>query len=128
MYYIPGYVSQGQTREEAIENIKDAIAICLQVRAELTPHCRDSPSGSCSVTIASAVPVLSGREVVCVFESLGWKFARQSASHIILVKEGETATLSVPDHREVAKGTLRSLIRTAGLTVSLFLRSDRGGA
>jgi predicted RNase H-like HicB family nuclease len=31
---IPGCVSQGQTREEAIENIKDAIAACLQVRAE----------------------------------------------------------------------------------------------
>ena len=31
---IPGCVSQGQTKEEALENIKDAIANCLQVRAE----------------------------------------------------------------------------------------------
>lgn len=31
---IPGCVSQGQTRTEALENIKDAIAACLQVRAE----------------------------------------------------------------------------------------------
>jgi predicted RNase H-like HicB family nuclease len=31
---IPGCVSQGQTREEAVKNIKDAIAVCLQVRAE----------------------------------------------------------------------------------------------
>jgi predicted RNase H-like HicB family nuclease len=31
---IPGCVSQGQTREEALESIKDAIAACLQVRAE----------------------------------------------------------------------------------------------
>jgi predicted RNase H-like HicB family nuclease len=31
---IPGCVSQGQTREEALENIKDAITACLQVRAE----------------------------------------------------------------------------------------------
>jgi HicA-like toxin of HicAB toxin-antitoxin system len=38
-----------------------------------------------------------------------------------MVKEEEMATLSVPDHREVAKGTLRSLIRAAGLTVSEFL-------
>jgi predicted RNA binding protein YcfA (HicA-like mRNA interferase family) len=71
--------------------------------------------------MASALPVLRGREVVRVFESFGWEFARQSGSHIILVKEGELATLSVPDHREVAKGTLRSLIRTAGLTVSEFV-------
>ncbi|MEH1777598.1 MAG: type II toxin-antitoxin system HicB family antitoxin [Nostoc sp.] len=32
---IPGCISQGQTREEALENIKDAIAACLEVRAEL---------------------------------------------------------------------------------------------
>jgi predicted RNase H-like HicB family nuclease len=31
---IPGCVSQGQTKQEAVENIKDAIAACLQVRAE----------------------------------------------------------------------------------------------
>lgn len=68
--------------------------------------------------MASSLPVLSGREVVRVFESLGWQVARQSGSHIVMVKEGEIATLSVPDHREVAKGTLRSLIRAAGLTVA----------
>ncbi|MBD2533919.1 type II toxin-antitoxin system HicA family toxin [Nostoc flagelliforme FACHB-838] len=71
--------------------------------------------------MASTLPVLSGREVVRVFESFGWEVARQSGSHIILVKEGELATLSVPEHREVAKGTLRSLIRTAGLTVNEFV-------
>ncbi len=31
---IPGCVSQGQTREEALENIEDAISLCLEVRAE----------------------------------------------------------------------------------------------
>jgi predicted RNA binding protein YcfA (HicA-like mRNA interferase family) len=69
----------------------------------------------------ASIPVLSGREVVRIFESFGWEFARQSASHIIMVKEGESVTLSIPDHREVAKGTLRSLIRTAGLTVQEFV-------
>ena len=40
---------------------------------------------------------------------------------MILVKEGNMASLSVPDHKEVAKGTLRSLIRSSGLTVDAFL-------
>ena len=31
---IPGCVSQGKTKEEALENVKDAIKLCLQVRAE----------------------------------------------------------------------------------------------
>ena len=67
------------------------------------------------------LPLLSGRKVVKVFESLGWEVARQRGSHIILVKEGHIATLSVPDHREVARGTLRSLITRADLTVEEFL-------
>jgi predicted RNA binding protein YcfA (HicA-like mRNA interferase family) len=67
-----------------------------------------------------ALPVLSGRKVVRAFEALGWQVARQRGSHIILVKDGEIATLSIPDHKEIAKGTLRSLIRTAGITVEEF--------
>lgn len=63
------------------------------------------------------LPVMSGREVMRVFESLGWEKARQTGSHIILVQPGHSATLSVPDHREVARGTLRSLTRQAGMTV-----------
>jgi predicted RNA binding protein YcfA (HicA-like mRNA interferase family) len=71
--------------------------------------------------MGSALPVLSGREVVRIFESFGWEVVRQTGSHIIMVKDDEPVTLSVPDHREVAKGTLRSLIRTAGLTVDEFV-------
>lgn len=70
--------------------------------------------------MGSMLPRLSGRDVVRVFGKFGWRFARQSASHIILTKPGELATLSVPDHKEVAKGTLRGLIRSAGLTVEQF--------
>jgi predicted RNA binding protein YcfA (HicA-like mRNA interferase family) len=71
--------------------------------------------------MGSALPVMSGRETVRVFESLGWEIARQAGSHIIMTKDEEPVTLSVPDHREVAKGTLRSLIRNAGLTVEEFV-------
>jgi predicted RNA binding protein YcfA (HicA-like mRNA interferase family) len=71
--------------------------------------------------MGSALPVMSGREVVRVFEALGWEAVRQTGSHIIMTKDEELVTLSVPEHREVAKGTLRSLIRTAGLTVNEFI-------
>ncbi|MGH7997064.1 MAG: type II toxin-antitoxin system HicA family toxin [Opitutaceae bacterium] len=67
------------------------------------------------------LPKLSGRTVVKSFVRDGWQVARQKGSHIILVKDGSWATLSVPDHREVAPGTLRSLIRASGLTVEQFL-------
>ena len=69
----------------------------------------------------ASLPVLSGREAVKVFESFDWKVSRQSSSHIIMTKEGEMVTLSIPDHKEVAKGTLRRLIRAANLTVDEFV-------
>jgi predicted RNA binding protein YcfA (HicA-like mRNA interferase family) len=69
----------------------------------------------------ATLPTLSGREVVRAFARAGWQVARQRGSHIILVKAGHIATLSVPDHREVARGTLRRLIRCSGLTVDEFV-------
>ncbi len=68
----------------------------------------------------ASLPVLNGAEVVRVFKSFGWSVARQRGSHIIMTKENETVTLSVPNHKEVARGTLRSLIRSANLTVDEF--------
>lgn len=67
------------------------------------------------------VPLLRPREVVKAFKKLGWEVARQKGSHIILTKDGHIATLSVPDHPEVARGTLRALIARAGLTIDEFL-------
>ena len=69
----------------------------------------------------TALPVLRAREVVAAFEELGWTAARQRGSHVIMVKEGSTATLAIPDHTEIARGTLRGLIRAAGITVQEFL-------
>ncbi len=68
------------------------------------------------------LPILSGNEIVKIFESLGWKVSRQRGSHIIMTKESEIVTLSVPNRREVARGTLRSLIRSANLTVEEFIK------
>ncbi len=68
-----------------------------------------------------SLPVLSGQEVVRIFVALGWIVARQRGSHIVMIKEGQLATLSVPDHKELARGTLRSLLRAANLTIDEFL-------
>jgi predicted RNA binding protein YcfA (HicA-like mRNA interferase family) len=65
---------------------------------------------------ASVLPKASGREHVKAFCSKGWIKRRQTASHIILTKEGVPATLSIPDHREVKMGTLKQLIRLVGWT------------
>jgi len=68
------------------------------------------------------IPLLRPQEVVKVFESFGWTIVRQRGSHIIMTKTGHIATLSIPNHSQVARGTLRSLIQHAGLTIEEFLK------
>jgi predicted RNA binding protein YcfA (HicA-like mRNA interferase family) len=71
------------------------------------------------------LPKLSGRAAVKAFGRSGWVLVRQKGSHMILAKDGSWATLSVPDHRELAPGTLRSLIRASGMTVEQFIALAR---
>ncbi|RLC02022.1 MAG: hypothetical protein DRI57_30485 [Deltaproteobacteria bacterium] len=56
------------------------------------------------------------------FMRLGYKVARQTGSHIILRHE-DRPTLTIPNHRELAPGLLRSAIRQAGLSVDEFINS-----
>ena len=66
------------------------------------------------------LPVISGAQAVRAFERAGWRQDRQRGSHLVMLKAGHIASLSIPQHRELAPGTLRSLIRLSGLTVVEF--------
>ncbi len=68
-----------------------------------------------------SLPTISGRQAREAFIKDGWNFARQRGSHMILIKPGHLASLSVPDHKELAKGTLRGLLRSAGMTPEKFI-------
>lgn len=69
----------------------------------------------------SRLPVVSGQDAVRAFAKLGYAVDHQTGSHIILRQQKPPhRRLTVPDHREIAKGTLRALIRQAGLTVDTF--------
>ncbi|MCL6478033.1 MAG: type II toxin-antitoxin system HicA family toxin [Peptococcaceae bacterium] len=67
------------------------------------------------------LPVISGLEAVRAFQKAGWRITRQRGSHIILVKIGSIATLSIPNHETLDRGTLRSLIRRAEMSVEEFI-------
>jgi predicted RNA binding protein YcfA (HicA-like mRNA interferase family) len=69
------------------------------------------------------LPVVSGGEAVRAFGKAGYELDEQHGSHMIL-RRGDPPhrRLSVPNHKELAKGTLRALIREAGLTVEEFVK------
>ena len=79
-----------------------------------------SPRGRGSRLMA-ALPSVSGERAVRAFQKAGWGKDRQHGSHVILIKPGHPASLSIPQHRELTPGTLRSLIRASGMTVKQFV-------
>jgi predicted RNA binding protein YcfA (HicA-like mRNA interferase family) len=64
---------------------------------------------------------ISGKETVKAFEKAGWQVVGQVGSHVVMIKPGTRVNLSIPQHRELSVGTLRALIRIAGMTVEEFL-------
>ena len=61
---------------------------------------------------------LSGREARSILEANGFVFVRQRGSHMILRRDG--VSVPVPDHRELATGTLAGIVRQSGLDRELF--------
>lgn len=70
------------------------------------------------------LPILSARKVLKALQSIGFQITRQSGSHIILVKfiDNRKLTVVVPNHDEIAKGTLLSIIAQSGMTKEEFLK------
>jgi predicted RNA binding protein YcfA (HicA-like mRNA interferase family) len=64
---------------------------------------------------------ISGKEAVRAFEKAGWKRMGQVGSHVVMSKPALRVNLSIPQHKELSVGTLRALIRHAGMTVEEFL-------
>ncbi len=67
------------------------------------------------------LPVISGKEALRAFSRAGWVLKRQRGSHMIMVKTGVRVSLSIPNHKVLDRGLLRSLISEAGLTVQEFI-------
>jgi len=65
---------------------------------------------------------ISGKQAAKAFEKAGWYKVGQVGSHLVMSKPGIRINLSIPQHKELAQGTLRALIRNAGMSVDEFLR------
>ncbi len=66
-------------------------------------------------------PLISTGDAAKVFALFGWQVARRESTHISLTKPGAHFVLTLVQRREMPRGTLRQLIRKAGLTVEEFI-------
>ncbi|MFZ2360536.1 MAG: type II toxin-antitoxin system HicA family toxin [Anaerolineae bacterium] len=69
----------------------------------------------------SKLPEMSGRDCAQALARVGFYFKRQTGSHMVMRRDDPFAQVVVPDHRVLDRGTLRAIIRQAGLSVSEFL-------
>jgi predicted RNase H-like HicB family nuclease len=127
---LPGCHSQGETKEEALANIKEAILLCLEVISEEgCPIPEQNPEAIAEAICLclqdraeDGLPLtIETQEVEVVAE-----IEPHQPNHIAMTNAGVPKILSIPDHRELKRGTLRALIRDAGLTVEEFIELLHG--
>ena len=69
------------------------------------------------------LPLLSGKDLVKIFHKVGYEVDHQTGSHMILRQNKEPfRRLTIPNHHEIAKGTLNAIIKQAGLTREEFFK------
>ena len=69
----------------------------------------------------SRLPAISGKECIKALMKIGFFIKRQESSHIILRRTEPFSQVVVPDHKELDRGTLRAIIRQAGLSIDEFI-------
>jgi predicted RNA binding protein YcfA (HicA-like mRNA interferase family) len=69
----------------------------------------------------TSLPQVSGRQCGAALLKKGFQFKRQNGSHIILRRDEPFAQVVVPDHKALDRGTLRSILRQAGMTTEEFI-------
>jgi len=67
------------------------------------------------------IPNISGKMCVKALAKIGYYQKRQEGSHIILRKDDPFSQIVVPNHKNIAKGTLRTIIKSADLTIDEFI-------
>jgi len=70
----------------------------------------------------SKLPALSGKDCIKALEKVGFRFKRQEGSHVTMRRDEPFCQVVVPLHKELDRGTLRAIIRQAGLSVAEFNR------
>jgi predicted RNA binding protein YcfA (HicA-like mRNA interferase family) len=71
--------------------------------------------------MSSKYPILPPSKIISVLSNYGFKEKSQKGSHVKFVKGARTVI--IPMHKEIARGTLRSILMQAGISIDEFLQS-----
>ena len=112
---LPGCVSEGDSFDETLANIREAAEGWLEVSAE-----RAADDTHCASRGGRTVRSVSGKHFCNVLRKHNWELKRVKGSHHIFGKSGNATILTVPVHgnKALKTGTLKKLLRDAGLTAN----------
>ena len=113
---LPGCWSQGNTKNEAIENIKTAICEYLEVVDNLLDNA-EVREIELAVQDAENIPGINHLNAVRALEKAGFRIARQG-KHIIMTNG--MRILTIPRNNPVNAFTMGGIVRDAGLTIEEF--------
>ena len=124
---LPGCITQGKTIEEAEKNAKEAIEVYLESLVKLRKVIPDQKGVAIRKvavkyeSIMTRLPLLPARKVIMALTRLGFIVDHQKGSHIVLKNPDETRTIVMQDHPELDRGTLKSILKQAGIDVDALL-------
>jgi predicted RNase H-like HicB family nuclease/predicted RNA binding protein YcfA (HicA-like mRNA interferase family) len=122
---LPGCISEGDSRRDALKNIKEAIELYLETDESNVKPSKGRQVAEVTVwAVDERLPVASGRQVIKALSKAGFRVVRQKGSHVRLerIQGDQTIKLTVPLHETLKKGTLKQILTEAGLTTEEFLR------
>jgi predicted RNA binding protein YcfA (HicA-like mRNA interferase family) len=68
------------------------------------------------------LPIISGKKCIKALTLAGFYEVRRESSHIIVRRDDPFAQITIVDDKELARGTLRGILRQAGLSIEDFLK------
>ena len=112
---LPELASQGNTPEEALENLREAFA--------LQQECPVSTEEPTALFAVSVIEKLTFRQIRFKLENAGFVEVRQKGNHAKFVKRDGAAiyTAILPHYTEIATAVLASVVRQSGLEWHEFL-------
>ena len=117
-----GCISDGRTGEEALERVNQAIDLWIEAA---TAHYEEIPENfdpGMSELVWADLPRFLGRECIKALLKIGFFVDRQKGTHIILYRENPYTKVIVPENWELPAGTLRAVIKYAGLSADDFIQ------
>ncbi len=73
------------------------------------------------MTGTKKLPLIPARKLINALLRLGFYIDHQKGSHIVLKSADDTRTLVVPDHPEIDRGTLKAILKQAGIDIKALL-------